>query len=75
MEEKYSQKGIDREVFEVVKTITAVDIKEVFGKERGEVKMWTALKEWQQESYESGKKAGERCGIRIRKKSWRTCRL
>ncbi len=69
MEEKYSQKGIDREVFEVVKTITAVDIKEVSGKERGEVKMWTALKEWQQESYESGKKAGERVGYESGKKA------
>ena len=55
-----SQKDIDREVFEVVKTITAVDIKEVSGKERGEVTMWTALKEWQQESYESGEKSARR---------------
>ncbi|HIQ98458.1 MAG TPA: hypothetical protein IAB23_02090 [Candidatus Scybalocola faecavium] len=31
--------------------------------------MWTALKEWQQESYESGKKAGEHAGYESGKKA------
>ena len=49
-------------VFDVVKAITSLDIKVVPGNERGKAKMWSTLKKWQQESYESGKQAGELAG-------------
>lgn len=60
IQKKYNGLEIDREVFDVVKSITALDLNTAPDSQRGKVKMWTALKEWQQESYESGEKAARR---------------
>lgn len=62
IQKKYNGLEIDREVFDVVKSITALDLNTAPDSQRGKVKMWTALKEWQQESYESGKQAGYESG-------------
>ena len=62
LQKKYSDVEVDKDVFDVVKAITSLDIKVVPGNERGKAKMWTTLKKWQQESYESGKQAGELAG-------------
>lgn len=64
IQKKYNGLEIDREVFDVVKSITALDLNTAPDSQRGKVKMWTALKEWQQESYESGEKAGEKAARR-----------
>ena len=62
IQKKYNGLEIDREVFDVVKSITALDLNTAPDSQRGKVKMWSALKEWQQESYESGKQAGYESG-------------
>ena len=58
LQEKYGNSEIDKEVFDVVSSITALDLNTVPGTERGKVKMWTTLEKWQRESYESGQQDG-----------------
>lgn len=60
LQEKYSHIGIDQDVFDAVKSITALDIKPVPDSKGGKVKMWTSVNEWQQEIYKSGQKAARR---------------
>lgn len=60
LQEKYSHIGIDQDVFDAVKSITALDIKPVPDSKGGKVKMWTSVNEWQQEIYKSGQEAARR---------------
>ncbi len=60
LQEKYSHVRIDQDVFDAVKSITALDIKPVPDSKGGKVKMWTSVNEWQQEIYKSGQEAARR---------------
>lgn len=60
LQEKYSHVTIDQNVFDAVKSITALDIKPVPDSKGGKVKMWTSVNEWQQEIYKSGQEAARR---------------